>query len=163
MASKKAIKRNVTSVIFFNRKNYALLQLRDSDPGIPFPGHWVLFGGELNAGETPRQAACREMKEELDLSLDSRKLRMFGKYSTRFAAEYIFTYPLTIPLRRLTLMEGQKMAFFPKKKIFRLKMGFCDKEILKDYFSTLPPLRRPGFRRKSRDIERPKIERKGFP
>ncbi|GEM_PF-3011114 len=134
MPREKPEKRSVASVIFFGRKNRVLLQQRDQNPRIPFPGRWVLFGGALEPGETPRQAARREMKEELNLTLEAQKLRLFGKFFTRFATEYIFTYPIPFPLRGLKLTEGQKMAVFPKTKIRKLKMGFCDKEILKEYF-----------------------------
>jgi 8-oxo-dGTP pyrophosphatase MutT (NUDIX family) len=45
-----------------------LMQLRDQKPGIFYPGHWGLFGGALEEGESPGAALQRELEEELGLS-----------------------------------------------------------------------------------------------
>ncbi len=51
-----------------------LLQLRDDIPGIWYPGHWGLFGGAIESGETPLAALCRELHEELGLDLPPERL-----------------------------------------------------------------------------------------
>jgi len=48
------------------------------------PGQWALPGGRLDAGETPEQAALREMHEEVGLDLDtSAILGRLDDFSTR--------------------------------------------------------------------------------
>ena len=36
--------------------------------------HWLLPGGVIDANESPREAACREVREELGLDINVRKL-----------------------------------------------------------------------------------------
>src|SRR5262245_53401517 len=42
-----------------------VMQLRDLKPDIFYPGHWGLFGGAIDPGESERDALCRELQEEL--------------------------------------------------------------------------------------------------
>jgi len=44
-----------------------LMQLRDADVPIWFPGRWGLFGGAIDEGETPEAALARELSEEIAL------------------------------------------------------------------------------------------------
>jgi len=37
---------------------------------IPKSGCWCFPGGHIKAGETPRQAVCRELEEELDIQVE---------------------------------------------------------------------------------------------
>ena len=41
------------------------------------PNHWTLPGGKVEEGETPEQAICREVEEELSVNLEDYTL--FGK------------------------------------------------------------------------------------
>lgn len=43
-----------------------LVQLRDDFPHLRVPGHWGLFGGRVEKGETPKEALIRELMEELE-------------------------------------------------------------------------------------------------
>jgi 8-oxo-dGTP pyrophosphatase MutT (NUDIX family) len=52
-----------------------LMQLRDPKPTIVLPGHWGLFGGTIEAGETGEDAVRRELREELEYA--AREVRAF--------------------------------------------------------------------------------------
>jgi len=44
-----------------------VMQLRDFKPHIFYPGHWGLFGGAIDPGESENDALRRELHEELGL------------------------------------------------------------------------------------------------
>jgi 8-oxo-dGTP pyrophosphatase MutT (NUDIX family) len=48
-----------------------LLQLRDPKPEIWYPGRWGLFGGGVEPGEDPIDALKRELREELELEIET--------------------------------------------------------------------------------------------
>jgi 8-oxo-dGTP pyrophosphatase MutT (NUDIX family) len=48
-----------------------IMQLRDSKPGIFYPGHWGCFGGAVEPGEAPVDALRRELREEIDFEMPS--------------------------------------------------------------------------------------------
>ena len=57
------------------------LLFEDSDPGIPDSRWWVTPGGGIDPGETPEQAAIREVREETGLEL--RPDQLLGPIATR--------------------------------------------------------------------------------
>lgn len=44
----------------------------------PFQGYWTAPGGKIEPGETPQQAACREVREETGLQPRDIELRMIA-------------------------------------------------------------------------------------
>jgi 8-oxo-dGTP pyrophosphatase MutT (NUDIX family) len=56
----------ISSKAFIYQNGRFLLQHRDNIPGIFHPGHWGLFGGSIDIGETPKQCLVRELVEELN-------------------------------------------------------------------------------------------------
>jgi len=63
----------VAALILVESEGY-LMQLRDPHPDIWYPGHWGLFGGGVEPGEEPLAALARELREELELEVETAAL-----------------------------------------------------------------------------------------
>jgi 8-oxo-dGTP pyrophosphatase MutT (NUDIX family) len=108
------------AIIVLEDGNY-LLQLRDEIPGIFFPGHWGLFGGAMDEGESAEDALRRELCEELGIDFHA------ITYFTEFAFEFPehgkilrrFYEVLATPdmVGRMVLAEGADMRAFPASHI----------------------------------------------
>lgn len=109
--------------------NKVLLQLRDIKEGIAFPGHWGFFGGAIDDGESPEDAAKRELIEEIGYEPAN-----LYKFSFDIIPDlgdlpsYAFCCPLTIPAGKINLMEGLDLDLFSledvmKKDLYSQKMG----------------------------------------
>ena len=61
-----------------------LCQLRSQKPGIFYPDHWGLFGGEVEADENAEEGLKRELREELALEIDT------AEYFTEFTFDFSF-------------------------------------------------------------------------
>ena len=89
-----------------------LLQLRD-DIAPTYPHHWGLFGGHMEAGESPEVAVWRELEEELQLTPQMVTAWRLGQ---TFAHErggkvYIYYMTTTATLDDLVLGEGEAMHY----------------------------------------------------
>lgn len=95
-----------------------LMQLRDQKPNIFYPGHWGLFGGAMDEGESPEVTLRRELEEELQLRVED------VRYFTEFAFDFDFSgfgrfnrqfFEVRVPdsaLAGLVLGEGTEMRVF---------------------------------------------------
>ena len=70
----------VDTVIYTDEE---VLMIKRKNP--PFAGHWALPGGFIDPGETPKQAAMRELVEETELATTS----TFGSSFCRSAASAV--------------------------------------------------------------------------
>jgi 8-oxo-dGTP diphosphatase len=96
------------ALAMLERQGGWLLQLRDDIEGIVHPGTWGLFGGHLDAGESPEQAIRRELQEEIGWKAEV--LPFWFEYRDDSFSAYYFRASLTVPLGALALNEGQDMV-----------------------------------------------------
>ena len=65
---RKIFLQNAVAAIIMNNKGDYLMQLRDNNPRVLFPGHWSFFGGAIEKNETQIAALRRELREEIEFS-----------------------------------------------------------------------------------------------
>jgi 8-oxo-dGTP diphosphatase len=121
--------RNVSVVILYDGDGRILLQHRTLDAPT-FPDYWAFFGGGLEAGETPEQAAEREIIEELAYTLRSPR-----RFTSRHFLHGDFGYTMHLFLERydgspLVLGEGQGMGWFLPEQTTILKMNDHDRDVI---------------------------------
>jgi 8-oxo-dGTP pyrophosphatase MutT (NUDIX family) len=100
-----------------------LLQHRDDLPQIWYPGHWGLFGGGIDPGESPEEALRRELMEEIGFS--PKGLYFFTQLDFHFAfaggamiPRFYYEVPVIADdLAIMRLGEGQAMRLFPAEEL----------------------------------------------
>lgn len=103
------------AIAILYQQNKFLLQLRDDIPGIIYPGHWGLFGGHIELGETPDIAVKRELREEIGYSPPV--LSKFDCYPDPKVIRHVYHAPLTVELNALVLSEGWDMDLLTLEQI----------------------------------------------
>ncbi len=122
---------HVVAIAILYRGGNFLMQLRDDNPQILYPGHWAFFGGHLDPGETPDQGIVRELQEEIDYCCPS--LEFFqqmseplrgrgdrqGDRSQRpgWVERNVFFGPLVVEPETLQLHEGMDLKLVSPEEI----------------------------------------------
>jgi ADP-ribose pyrophosphatase YjhB (NUDIX family) len=130
-------------VIIEDQQQQIYLQLRDNKPGIGHPDHWGLFGGTIEAAETPADAAVRELSEELAVGVELARLSFLGRYAetpTKFV--YAFRYQAAAEMQAAVLHEGQRIGCFARPQLETLSAATLEShpivpivwQILQAYF-----------------------------
>lgn len=103
------------AIAILYREGKFLCQLRDDIPNIRYPGHWALFGGHLEPGETPELAVLRELKEEISYAPPS--VAFFCCDVEKDVIRYVFHAPLSADVKDLVLLEGWDMKLLTPEQI----------------------------------------------
>lgn len=116
-----------------------LLQLRDANPRIPWPGYWNIPGGSIEVGETAESAIKRELIEETGYVL--RNPIHFKKYFHtdswgKSLTRYVF-YEYYDGVQPIKCFEGEKIEFISPSKFKKLKIIPHDLDTLQDAVKTL--------------------------
>lgn len=125
------------AIAILYQQNKFLLQLRDDIPGIIYPGHWGLFGGHIEPGETPDIAVKRELLEEIGYSPPI--LSKFDCYPAPKVVRHVYHAPLTVELNALVLSEGWDMDLLTPEQI---KQGKCYSQKADQVRPLTPPTQR---------------------
>lgn len=95
-----------------DKKPGALVQKRNIDPQ---KGSWALHGGYLESHETWQQGAVRELKEELNLDLDSKHIVLMDILSASNGNLLIFNY-IGFPI------HIKNIPFVPNNEVSEIKI-----------------------------------------
>ena len=116
--------KKIALVILEQTNGNIALQLRDDKPTIAHPNHWALFGGKIEAGEQPKQAALREIAEELTIQLQPQRLTFLQKFELEpQKVHFLFHYPLEEELEQAQLTEGQRFHCWQPDEIQNQRLG----------------------------------------
>jgi 8-oxo-dGTP pyrophosphatase MutT (NUDIX family) len=103
-----------------------LMQLRDDRPAVSMRGYWGLFGGVIETGEEPAAALIRELREELDLTVEriggpfTQLIFDLGFAGRGMDRKIFYEIPITEDaVAQMRLGEGQRMALFDLEELLR--------------------------------------------
>ena len=133
------------SVILYARDK-VLLYKRDSHPKI-FPNRWAIFGGGIEAGESPQETVCRELQAEVGYRLSPPDLEYLGRFKVHVGSyQYIVHYyrsPLRVDFWDILVQigsvrdlerEGEGIALFTHDEIDSLNVVCQDRLALERHF-----------------------------
>jgi len=122
--------------VILHREGRVLLQHRDDDPAIRWPGAWALFGGHMEPNESPEETARREIEEELGLSLEG-TLELVYHGTSESVERWIYAAPLLVLPDSLTLAEGQGMALISSDDVDGYPVVPLHRQILDRWWADL--------------------------
>ena len=106
------------ALAMLQRDGQWLLQLRDDVDTIIYPGHWGLFGGHLDPGETATEAVMRELQEEISWTPGT-PLELWFTHNNGTRIAHVFRGCLDVPLEELQLLEGQDLRLVSLEQLQR--------------------------------------------
>ncbi len=126
----------IAQALLFDRHGKLLIYLRDDKPSIPFPNHWDLIGGHVEVGETPEEALCREVREEIGFTLTA--WRLFRRYDCLTGDVYpnrkfIYHARIDAAVADLALYEGQRLTSIGAAQLREFKFANILGQIVEDF------------------------------
>lgn len=139
-------KAGAAAAILISADGRYLLQHRDSRPDIWDPDRWGLFGGAIDAGESPETALARELQEELELrpkapfQYFTQVAWDYGRWGHGIKLRYYFEIRISDDeFRSAVQHEGQGMRLFTGEEILREPaLTAYDAHALRMHIGTVP-------------------------
>ena len=137
------------AVALLHQGDRFLLQLRDDNPKILYPGHWAFFGGHLEPDESPEAAIERELIEEI--GYQPPVIHYFRAYTIDSPdsqiLRHVFYAPLLEEISTLALNEGMDLGLaslaeiqqgnlFSSRLQQKRPIGMPHRQILLDFLQT---------------------------
>lgn len=126
----------IATALLFDSDGKLLIYLRDNIPTIPFPNYWDLFGGHVEANETPYEALIRELEEELDvkpIAVEFYKTFEVHKGDSKPNTKHVFVVHIAESAGALTLYEGQELRAIALKEHPMFRFANVLGDIVADY------------------------------
>jgi 8-oxo-dGTP pyrophosphatase MutT (NUDIX family) len=128
----------IALVLLVDPSGAVLLQHRDEDAAAS-PNQWSLPGGHLEPGETPLEAARRELLEETGLTVDELRPLWSGPRPSedgfsRTLTVHVFRGATTARQEDVVLGEGQAMVFVPPDEVFNRDLAVTSALVLSLHF-----------------------------
>ena len=116
--------KTVCAVVLLNRKDEALLQLRDKKDGLSASGLLVFPGGHLDQNESLIDCAKREFLEETGYQCENLKYLLsiednFISKETKTLHIYYESYDFK---KKYSCLEGVSLDFFSKEKALKMPL-----------------------------------------
>lgn len=126
--------RKLSLVLPINNSGQLLLQHRTLDAPRK-PNHWGFWGGHIEDGESPEEAAKREFMEELQMKIDDLKFfkhdifdgKEWGKAEKFF---YIVSVDKPVGYLKSLQLEGDDLRYFSYHELNKLMISEDDRQIL---------------------------------
>lgn len=131
----------IVAVWVVNRRGELLITLRSPEKK-EYPNTWENPGGAVLAGETSRQGAARELREETGIAAEEAQLKFLTTRRTESA--FVDTYLLFWQGEEVTLQPGETAAakWLTLKQLKQAaEEGQLAKPIAKDFALAMPKLR----------------------